>query len=222
VCLEEFPVASKIRFLGHQLGLSDESVFELLGSLEQIFMYDRDFLGNPHHLQIISQFDVDANESQMFEFVAAVLHSLVCKALIKIESVGKSSHLLNTKIKLRQRLLVAAAAQLEGLGYCNVLLTPEKTTEINNVGILNINLDQENQPLFKFSYVTFKCFFLACACLVRDMFITENQIQLLLEKKCERSRDEIIFFVKRFVDSYQIMHQRDSAKMSSLMKTLTS
>jgi len=203
------------------LGLPDESVFELLGSLEQIFLYDRDFLGNPHHLQIISQFDVDANEIQMFEIVAAVLHSLVRKALVKIESIGKSSHLLNTKIKLRQRLLVAAAAQLEGLGYCNVLLTPEKTTEINNVGILNINLDQENQLLFEFSYVTFKCFFLACAFLVRDVFITENQIHLLLEKKCGRSKDEFIF-VKRFVDSYQIMHQRDSAKMSSLMKTLTS
>lgn len=218
VFLEPFSLGIRKQFLGHQLGLPNENVSNLLATLEQLFLCD-DFLGNPHHLQIISQFGVDVHESQRFEIVATVMRALVSKALVKIESVGKNSHMLNTKIKLRQRMLVAAAAHLEGLGYCHVELTPEGINEINNVGILTI-LDYENKQ-FEFSFVTFRCFMLACASLAnRNRNLrNENQIRLILKDKFEKGSNEIAL-VGKLVDSFEIMCAKDPIRMSSMLKNL--
>jgi len=168
---------------------------------------DESFLGNPQNLKTV----VESNLVGMHIF--SVFHSLqqtlIEKALVKIESIGKEDKgRLHTLARKRRDLLVMAVARLEEVEGQDFDLTADRVVKINNVGIFNVFED----GTFLYHFDLFKDFFLALFLIHKHSLGKNGNVQNFEQTlKVELDTDKFAGAV-RFISSFKVVSENQQTE----------
>jgi len=201
--LQPFSTESRIQFLQNRISQLEKNVIEWLDEFQSL---DEDFLGNPHHLQKIVDHLDDKN---IFAVYDSVLHSLIKKAMVKFESVGKENSMLSTKIRKRRELLIVTAAHLQQLDYAEFKLSPERIKKIEDVGVLSIS---GNGKTAEYHFAGFRDFLLSLYLIhgSRGEIVEEN-VKNAMSKFCE-PRESSGQFSCFFIESFNFLSKSERDK----------
>lgn len=153
--LELLSNKSQSVFVAQQSGLP-EGICDLLKKVKtQQPLLDEQFTGNPKHLITICDTELgDNSDLQIFNLLAALVHELIKKALVKMEDIG-ADNLATAHVRKRHELLVITNARLQQLDYCELKLSTDKEELVNNIGIFNVKeKDSYLHPLFREFFVS--------------------------------------------------------------------